>query len=569
MGKKVKLYGWVQVKREHGSLLFVDLRDRSGIVQLAFSRDKNPESFELATVLKPEYVIEVEGTVQVREVPNPKLQTGNYEVWVEKIKILNESETIPIGVFKQDESSEETRLKYRYLDLRRERMKNNILMRHKIVQSIREYFNSEGFLDIETPFLTKSTPEGARDFLVPSRLNPGRFYALPQSPQIFKQILMISGFERYYQIVRCFRDEDLRADRQPEFTQVDVEVSFADEIYIQELIEGMFCYVLEKCYGKTLDRPFPKLRYEDAMERFGSDRPDLRYGYQIINLTRYESVFISDFIKESFSKGSKIYGLIIKEADKISRKLLDGWSERAKREGAGIFLWMRGKNGNVSGPLSKHVGDAGFISDEYQLKNNWLLVATLGEKQMVLEFMGSIRVEIAKLLHNFNEDTLSFCWVTEFPLFEYSEEEKKIVSVHHPFTSPLEEQIDILEKEPLKVKARSYDIVLNGVELGGGSIRIHRRDIQERIFRILNLGDDEIQEKFGFFLEALRYGAPPHGGIALGLDRIVMMLQGEESIRDVIPFPKTTSGTCLMSGAPDFVSEKQLRELGIKIDKKN
>lgn len=547
----------------------MDLRDRTGIVQLAFSKDKNPESFDLASRLRPEYVIEAEGTIRIREVPNPRIPTGKYEVWVEKIEVLNESEPIPIGVFKHEESSEETRLKYRYLDLRRERMKNNILMRHRIVQSIREYFNDEGFLDIETPFLTKSTPEGARDFLVPSRLNHGRFYALPQSPQIFKQILMISGFEKYYQIVRCFRDEDLRADRQPEFTQVDVEVSFTDENYIQDLIEGMFCHILEKCYGRFLKRPFPRLKYEEAMERFGSDRPDLRFGYEIVKLTDFKNAFVSDFIRSSISGGKDLYGLMIDEPDKISRKTLDAWIEKTKNENAGIFLWMRKKPGGLSGPLSKHTENIESAIGIPQSRNNWVLIAILGEKTKVLPLLGFLRAEIARMLKKVDENSLSFCWVTEFPLFEYSEEEKKIVSVHHPFTSPLESQIDILEKEPLKVKARSYDVVLNGVELGGGSIRIYRRDIQEKIFRILNLKEEEINEKFGFFLEALKYGAPPHGGIALGLDRIVMMLQGEDSIRDVIPFPKTTSGTCLMSGAPDFVNESQLKELGIKIDKKD
>jgi len=556
----------VQIKREHGGVVFVDLRDRTGIVQLVFNEQYSAKCFRMVTELKQEYVISAFGEVRRRENPNPELQTGNFEVWVDEYTVLNGAKTPPIGVTKQSGVSEELRLKYRYLDLRRAKMRENILMRHKIVNSIRGYLNEMGYIDIETPFLTKSTPEGARDFLVPSRLNPARFYALPQSPQIFKQLLMVAGFEKYYQIVRCFRDEDLRADRQPEFTQIDIEASFIEEEDIYRLIDGMFTKVLGDCYGISLETPVKRLSYDTAMECYGTDRPDLRYEMEIRDLFSFQTLNPKEFICEGFEKGKRLYGLLVDKTEGVTRKTLDSFTDFAKKRGADLFTWMRCVKGEESGPMMKLFGSG--IKEEVRKegKSDFTLLAAFGVKQAVLPAMGWIRQEMARILGLTQKDNLSFCWITDFPLFEWSEEENKIVSVHHPFTSPKEKDIEVFEKDPFLAKSKSYDFVLNGIELGGGSIRIHRNDVQKRVFSVLGIEDDEIRKKFGFLLEALQYGAPPHGGIAFGLDRIVMMLQKEESIRDVIPFPKTAKGTCPLTGAPDAVNISQLSELGIHLD---
>ncbi len=567
VGKKVELFGWVQIKREHGGVVFIDLRDRSGIVQLVFNEQYNRESFKIAAELKSEYVIRAFGEVRLRENPNPNIPTGKLEIWIEEVTVLNQSKTPPIGVIKQEEISEELRLRYRYIDLRREEMRNNIIMRHRIVNSIYSYLYKNGYLNVETPFLTKSTPEGARDFLVPSRLNKGKFYALPQSPQIFKQLLMISGFEKYFQIVKCFRDEDLRADRQPEFTQVDIEASFIEEGDIYKLVDGMFKAILEDCYGKTLNLPLLKLTYDQALELYGTDRPDLRIPHKIMNLELLIQRKPVEMVRKGFNEGKKLFGIFVPQSDKISRKVLDRWAASSKSEDVQLFTWLKSAPGSPTGPMVK-LFDTDIERDLSVLKKGPLdevtiLLAAFGEKNPVLTFLGKLRTEIGGA--SVDKKRFEFCWITDFPLFEWSEEEGRIVSVHHPFTSPKIEHLDLLQKEPLAVKSKSYDLVLNGVELGGGSIRIHQSNLQEQIFAILGLNRDEWEKKFGFLLEALQYGAPPHGGIAFGLDRIVMILQEEESIRDVIPFPKTTSGTSPLSGAPDTISDKQLSELGLRM----
>lgn len=576
MGEDIELFGWVQIKREHGGVTFLDLRDRSGIVQLVFNEKYSIESFEKAAHLKPEYVIRASGEVRKRENPNPRIPTGYYEVWVKDFTLLNTSKTPPIGIIKQSDISEELRLRYRYIDLRRDEMRNNIIMRHRIVLSLRNYLNEMGFIDIETPFLTKSTPEGARDFLVPSRLNKGRFYALPQSPQIFKQLLMVSGFERYYQIVRCFRDEDLRADRQPEFTQIDIESSFIEENDIYILIEGMFKRVLEECYNKTFQTPLKRIGYNQAMERYGTDRPDLRNELKIVNINSFSELHPGGFIGSGLKNGKNLYGIITPASDKITRKVLDNLTQLSEKEGIGVFTWLKSSKMGLTGPMTKlfeldlkekidQVIVQQLEPDQGDYGENFFLLAGLGDKSTILTFMGRIRSDLAHTIDAIDHKRLELCWITDFPLFEWSNEENRLVSVHHPFTSPIETDMEILDKEPLKVKSRSYDFILNGVELGGGSIRIHNSDIQRKIFDILGLKPEEVKEKFGFLIDALDYGAPPHGGIAFGLDRIVMMLQGADSIREVIPFPKTTSGTCPLTGTPDRVSQGQLKELGIGI----
>ncbi len=566
VGKKVKLCGWVHRIRDLGGIKFVVLRDRYGQTQVVVSPDS--PYYETVEGLKREYVVLVEGTVRERpkDAVNPSLPTGEIEVEVSRIEILSEAKDLP---FYPDESpsNEELRLRYRYIDLRRERMKRNILLRHEIVKTVRNYLDNQGFVEIETPNLTKSTPEGARDFLVPSRLKPGRFYALPQSPQLFKQILMVSGFDKYYQIARCFRDEDLRADRQPEFTQIDIEMSFVEREDVLNLVEGMIKEVFEKVLNVDVEVPFDRLTYEEAMERFGSDKPDRRYGMELQDLTDYFKGTDFSLIKRTLDRGGVVKGFVVENfARKMSRRVGEEFGEFVKKFGLGGIMWFKLENG-VTSPMKKHLGGIfEKIAEGLKMNEGDVLLFSFGEDRDPLnEGLGNLRLKIGK--EHFPEKAQGFdiLWIVDFPFFEWSDEEKRFVARHHPFTMPVLEDIERYKDEPEKIRALSYDIVVNGYELGGGSIRIHNRRIQEKIFEMLGISKEEALEKFGFLLEAFEYGAPPHGGIALGLDRFVAILAGEESIRDVIAFPKTGSGVCLMTGAPSEVRDTQLKELKIKL----
>jgi len=565
--KEVILFGWVNRIRDIGNLIFIDLRDREGLAQVVISSEQK-DLLGKAKNIRMEYVLAVKGVVKPREegMKNHELATGDIEVLVKEMEVFSQSETLPFVISDPVKATEEMRFKYRYLDLRRPSMQKNIRLRHRAALIVRNFLDKKGFYEIETPFLTKSTPEGARDYLVPSREYKGRFFALPQSPQLFKQIFMISGFDRYFQIVRCFRDEDLRADRQPEFTQIDMEMSFAGQEDVFSVTEEMIVCLFDMV-GARLSCPFPRLTYEESMERFGTDRPDLRNRMEIIDLTDTGLRIDSRIIRSVLQSDGVLKGLVVQNGKNLSRSRLDKVEKRARGLGAKGIIWIKKEKQTFTSPLRLKNEDFIQIWEKSKAGEDDLVLLIADKKETALRVLGELRTDFFYQEKTDSTD-FQFVWITDFPLFEWSEDENKLVSMHHPFTSPKAEDMPELEKEPLKVKADAYDLVVNGVEIGGGSIRIKDRGTQERIFRVLGLDEKEQENKFGFFLKALTYGAPPHGGIAMGFDRIVMILAGEESIRDVIPFPKTTSSLCLMTDSPSEVDENRLKEVGIQIIKK-
>lgn len=568
VGKTVTLTGWVHRRRDHGNLIFIDLRDREGIAQVVFN-PQGSESIHLqAHELRSEFVIEVEGTVAARPAgtENRELATGAVEVHASQLRILNRSKTPPFSIDTEESASEALRLQYRYLDLRRPSVQENFRLRHNLSRAFRQFLDRQKFIEIETPFLTRSTPEGARDFLVPSRLNAGAFYALPQSPQLFKQILMVAGFDRYYQIVRCFRDEDLRADRQPEFTQVDIEMSFIDREDIINLMEEMIVEVLTAVKGSAVSSPFQRLTYREAMDRFGVDKPDLRFGLELKDCS--DLVVQSEFkvFREVVEKKGRVKGINAKGLANLSRKEIDDLTQEAVGRGAKGLAWLKVTSEGMEAPIAKFFKPELLkeIGQRLEGAPGDLLLFVADREKVVHEVLGHIRLVLGKRLNLIDPKALTLLWVTDFPLLEYDENEKRYVAIHHPFTAPMDEDLSLLETDPLRARAKAYDIVLNGTEIGGGSIRIHESDVQSKVFDLLGIQKAEAEAKFGFLLEALQYGAPPHGGIAFGFDRLTAILAGADSIRDVIAFPKTQKGVCLMTQAPSDVDPRQLKELHIK-----
>ena len=560
----VTLYGWVAKKRNLGGLIFIDLRDRSGIIQLVIKPENS--CYNLAETLKNEYVIKVVGKIAERESKNLNLATGEIEVIVDNLEILNTSIDIPFSITDDTTALEDTRLKYRYLDLRRSELQNKMIMRHKITFAIREYLNKLDFLEIETPILCKSTPEGARDYLVPSRIFNGKFYALPQSPQIFKQLLMVGGMERYFQIAKCFRDEDLRADRQPEFTQVDMEMSFVDENDVMTIVEGLIAHVFKTIKNIDIKLPLRRMKYDDAINYYGSDKPDLRFDMKINDITDIFKDTEFTIFKDNISNGGIINCLVVKNsADKFSRKDLDKLTDFIKTYNAKGLAYLKIDN-EISGSIAKVIkeNELNELKDKLNLENNDLVLIISDKKNVTKQALGALRLKLGRDL-NLISKNYELLWVVDFPSFEYSEEEKRYVACHHPFTSPKDSDVDKLLTDKANCYSKAYDIVINGYEAGGGSIRIHDQEVQNKMFEALELTEEQIKEKFGFFVEALKYGTPPHGGLALGLDRLVMLLTDTDNIRDVIAFPKTASANDLMSECPNVVDEKQLKELGIKI----
>jgi aspartyl-tRNA synthetase len=572
--RDVILMGWVQSHRDHGGVIFIDLRDREGLVQVVLNPENSEEVHKKGEAIRDEWVIAVRGIVSKRspETINPNLKTGDIEVMASEVRILNTSKVIPFLIEEDINVDELLRMKYRYLDLRRPVMKNNIITRHKVAVATREYLNGEGFLEIETPYLTRSTPEGARDFLVPSRLNPGEFYALPQSPQILKQTLMVSGLDRYYQVVRCFRDEDLRADRQPEFTQIDIEMTFIKEDDIMGVVEGMLNAIFREAKGIEIKTPFKRMSHEEAMLMYGSDKPDTRFGLELEDISHIFADSEFKVFRGAIDNGGIIKVLKVEgKAGELSRKEIDDFTEAAKSLGAKGLAWIRVAEGEWQSPIVKFFSDQEKenLQKTLNLKDGDIVFFGADTAHIVNMVLSHLRLSLGERFEMIEQGKFEFLWVEDFPLFDFDHNEKRYVAMHHPFTSPKEEDMHLLDEDKGKIRSRAYDVVLNGVEIGGGSIRIYRKDIQEKIFNAIGLSMEEAQDKFGFLLEALEYGAPPHGGIALGLDRIVMLIAGAQSIRDVIAFPKTQKGQCPLTGAPSEVDINQLLELGIKLDIKD
>ena len=571
VGEKITLMGWVQRNRKLGGLQFIDLRDRTGIMQIVFGEEINAESFEKAKAVRPEYCVAVTGEVVLREAPNASMETGMVELKCESIKVLSESETPPIYIKEGLDAAENIRLKYRYLDLRRPDMQKIFMIRNRTTKAVRDYLDNNGFLEIETPILNKSTPEGARDYLVPSRNYPGMFYALPQSPQIFKQLLMVSGFDKYYQVAKCFRDEDLRANRQPEFTQVDMELSFVEEDDVMEVNERLIAHVFKEVVGYDVKLPIKRMTFKEAMEKYGSDKPDLRFGMEITDLT--ETVKDVDFkvFTSALEIGGSVRALCLKGGASMGRKDIDRLGEFVKTYKAKGLAYIQLKEEGIKSPIAKFLTEEQMnkIISTMNAEKGDLILIVADKNSVVFQSLGALRLELAKkfdLIKDKNE--FNFTWITEFPLFEYSEEEGRYTACHHPFTAPMDEDIDMIETDPGKVRSKAYDLVLNGEELGGGSIRIHTIELQERMLRALGFTEEQAWESFGFLLEAFKFGPPPHGGLAFGLDRMVMFLAGTDNIKDVIAFPKNQNAYCYLSEAPNIVDEKQLKDLGIKVDVK-
>jgi aspartyl-tRNA synthetase len=571
IGQKVVLKGWVQKRRDLGGLIFIDLRDRTGIVQVVFHPDVSKEALQMAEKIRSEYVLDIEGTVIARQegTINENISTGRIEIQAERVTIINEAKTTPFVIADKTDVSEDVRLNYRYLDLRRPVMFETFKMRHQVTKTIRDYLDAEGFLDVETPILTKSTPEGARDYLVPSRVHPGEFYALPQSPQIFKQLLMVGGFERYYQIARCFRDEDLRADRQPEFTQVDIETSFMSQDDIIAMMEEMMTLLMKNVKGLEISAPFPRMSYTEAMNRFGSDKPDTRFGLELVDISEFAKDSGFKVFASAVETGGQVKAINVKgSADKYSRKDIDALTEFVGVYGAKGLAWLKVEEDGLKGPIAK------FFTEEDQQTMKQLLDTNVGDLllfvadkvNVVADSLGALRMKLGKELNLIDYSKFNFLWITDWPLLEYDAEAGRYFAAHHPFTMPVRSDLGLLDTDPSKVRAQAYDLVLNGYELGGGSLRIFERQVQEKMFEVLGFTKEEATEQFGFLLEAFEYGTPPHGGIAIGLDRLVMLLSGRTNLRDTIAFPKTASASDLLMEAPSEVSNDQLKDLHLSLN---